>query len=373
MERKIDYRFKILYAVGMIMVVCGHCMGGGISFLISDWFPYYGHHLALFVFCSGYFYKKSSEESAKRYIAKKIKTLILPLYMYTIFYGILVQVLRLKGFTIGGDFTFTNLLIAPITNGHQFVYNMGGWFIIPLFMVEIINIVIRKLCGLVKKEIPEIIFFFVSIILGIIGNSLAYNGFNSGWWLVLVRMLYFLPFFGLGIFYRNVLEKYDKLSNFWYFIILFLTRLILICIYGKNLAYTPSWCNDFSEGPIMPIVIGFLGIALWMRIATLLEPVMGKSKWINLIADNTYSIMINQFLGFMIVKTVYAFISKFYEAFADFDWWSYKSEIWWYYVPKGISHTLILYAVFGIAFPKFLQKILDIVKSGFLSIFKLEK
>lgn len=55
-EDQIDYRFKILYAVGMIMVVSGHAYGGGIS-IISDWFPYGGLHLALFVFCSGYFYK----------------------------------------------------------------------------------------------------------------------------------------------------------------------------------------------------------------------------------------------------------------------------------------------------------------------------
>lgn len=370
MKTKIDYRFKILYAVGMIMVVCGHCSGGGISFLVSDWFPYEGLHLPLFVFCSGYFYKKSSEDNTKRYIVKKIKTLILPLYLYTVFYGILVQLLRYKGFTIGGDITLVNLLGAPITDGHQFVYNLGGWFVVPLFMIEIFNIVVRKLCSLIKDDISEIVFFFASILLGLIGNTMACNGLLYGWWLALVRMLYFVPFFELGIFYKNVLEKYDKLPNFWYFTILFLTRLIIIYVYGKNLSYTPAWCNDFTEGPVMPIVIGFLGIALWMRIATLMEPVLGKSKWINLIADNTYSIMMNQFLGFMLVKTVYACISKCNIGFADFDWLSYKSNIWWYYIPKGIYHTLIIYAVAGIAFSILLQKAIDIVKYKFVELMR---
>ena len=30
-KKKIDYRFKILYAVAILMVVAGHCDGGGIT------------------------------------------------------------------------------------------------------------------------------------------------------------------------------------------------------------------------------------------------------------------------------------------------------------------------------------------------------
>ena len=42
-DHQIDYRFKILYAVGILMVLCGHCEGGGISLSLADWFPYAGH------------------------------------------------------------------------------------------------------------------------------------------------------------------------------------------------------------------------------------------------------------------------------------------------------------------------------------------
>lgn len=52
-----NYTFKILYCTGIILVVCGHCNNGGLN-LFFDWFPPYGFHLALFVFSSGYFYKK---------------------------------------------------------------------------------------------------------------------------------------------------------------------------------------------------------------------------------------------------------------------------------------------------------------------------
>lgn len=68
----IDYRFKILYAIGIIFVVIGHCGGGGIN-ILSDWFPPYAFHLQLFAFASGYFYKSSSEEYIGKYILKKLK------------------------------------------------------------------------------------------------------------------------------------------------------------------------------------------------------------------------------------------------------------------------------------------------------------
>lgn len=358
----VDYRFKLLYAIGMIMVVAGHCSGGGIS-LIGDWFPYAGIHLALFAFCSGYFYKIENENDVVKYILKKVRTLVIPLYLYTLAYGLIVKVSKTRGFGMGEELTFSNLVIAPITNGHQFIYNMGSWFITPLFMVEVYNIIIRKIFKLIKRDVSEWIFFVLALVLGVFGNQLACMGFLTNWWLVLVRMLYFVPFYELGILYKNKLEFYDcKIPSFVYISTIFLTKLIIVYYYGHMLSYIPSWCNNFTEGPVMPIVIGYLGIALWMRIANILNPVIGRSKWINLIADNTYSIMMNQFIGFMIVKTIYAYISKFYIDFNDFDWISYKNDIWWYYVPKGIGQTLIIYLIAGIVVPVLIQRIINWLK-----------
>ena len=361
-EKKIDYRFKILYALGTIMIVSGHVSGGGIS-ILNDWFPYTGLHLSMFVFCSGYFYKSSSEEYIGKYIVKKVRTLIIPLYIYTIIYGIIVQISKIIGFEIGGDFTLNNLLIMPIKNGHQFIYNMGGWFVVPLFMVEVYNILLRKFFKILKICMPEAVLFIINIVLGLIGNQLAYTGHLGNWWTVLVRMLYFVPFYGLGIFYKSTLEKYDKrVPGGVYFTFIFISKLIIACTYGKMPTYTPSWCRDFTEGPIMPIIVAYLGIAFWLRIATIMEPVIGENRYINLIADNTYSIMMNQFLGFMIVKTIYGLFYKYTFLFADFDWVEYKTNIWWYYKPKGLSYTLILYVVAGIAFSIVVQKLWTLLK-----------
>lgn len=58
----VNLSFKLLSAIGIIIIVSGHCYKGGIS-LAYDWFPIYSFNLALFVFISGYFYKDKHEDN----------------------------------------------------------------------------------------------------------------------------------------------------------------------------------------------------------------------------------------------------------------------------------------------------------------------
>lgn len=117
-----NYIFVFLYAIGSIFIVAGHCQNGGIN-LAFDIFPIYSFHLGLFMFCSGYFYKSKNENELGKYAWKKIKRLIIPMFIWNIVYGLFVQLTRLKGFTIGGDFTLYNLFVQPIKNGHQYIIN----------------------------------------------------------------------------------------------------------------------------------------------------------------------------------------------------------------------------------------------------------
>lgn len=325
-------------------------VSGGIS-LFYDWFTPYAFHLALFVFASGYFYKKDNEKNILKYIWKKIKKLIILMYIWNLVYGIFIQITRIKGFTIGGDLNFTNLIIAPIINGHQFIYNMSSWFLVPLFIVETINIIFRKSANKIKIK-NEYIIFIIYLLLGFLGIKFASEGnYSPGWQLVLDRVLYFLPFYGLGTLYKNKLEKKDKLNNASYFTIIFLFQLIVITVNNGLISYTPSWCNDFTNNLISPFIIAVLGIAFWLRIAKIIEPIIKNSKTINLIADNTYAIMMHQFIGFFCVKTLYALLSRFIPLFKDFNWNLYKTDIWYFYLPKNLSQWRIIYLIAGIFIP----------------------
>lgn len=352
--------FVFLYAIGSILVVAGHCNNGGIN-LAFDLFPIYAFHLGLFMFCSGYFYKDKCEENVAKYVWKKFKRLIIPMYIWNFVYGFFVQLTKLKGFSLGKDITAYNLFVAPIINGHQFVYNTCFWFIPSLFLVEVITCCIRKILNK-GNLINEYIFYAFYLALGVLGVYLSNKGFNKEWWLLLVRTLYFFPFYGLGILYKRKLEKFDKLNNAVYFTIVILIQLIVIFIEGKRVKFTPSWCNDFTSNLLLPFIVGYLGIAFWLRIAKILEPITKKSKIINTIADNAYSIMAHQFLGFFILKCLYAIGSKFIPLFSNFDWAKFKSDIWYYYCPKNINQFLILYVVMGILVPIGIARILNICK-----------
>ena len=50
--------FRILSAIGMILVVAGHL--GFNVFDVGGLFPYYSFHVFIFLFVSGYFYKKEA-------------------------------------------------------------------------------------------------------------------------------------------------------------------------------------------------------------------------------------------------------------------------------------------------------------------------
>ena len=95
------------------------------------------------LFVQDIFFKDAALKRPGRYVCKKLRTLILPMYGYTIAYGLLVRLLHRWGFQIGGKFNLHNILISPLNDGHQFVLNMAGWYIVPLFMVEILNCMIR--------------------------------------------------------------------------------------------------------------------------------------------------------------------------------------------------------------------------------------
>lgn len=355
----IDWRFKFLYFVAIVAVIVGHVSGGlGILY---DWFRPYSYHLLLFVFGSGYFFKESSTENVRKYILHKVKTLIIPFYLWHLFYGIVCVMIKNFGFFTKTNFTFSNLLIDPIMTGHSFIFDMGGWFVIPLFMIQIFNVIVRKLLKISSIHINEYFMFILYLILGLIGVILCNNDLNVGIWLVLDRFLRLLPYYELGILYKDKLEQKDNIPSIWYFSIIFLIQIIFITLNdSKHIELSLSWCGDKYKFILTPYIVSFAGIAFWLRVSNIMLPIIKNNKYIKLVCDNAYSIMINQFTGFMVIKTVWAFISKYTSYCTDFDMEKYRSDIWYYYYPN--YHFQIFYIVAGLVIPIVMQMFIDKVK-----------
>ena len=343
-----NVQFKILYALGILLIVAGHYGNGGIN-LFFDWFKPYAFHVGLFVFCSGYFYKEENEQNTIKYIFKQFRKLILPLYLWNLFYGILVQLLNNVGFDYEGTINIYTLFIAPITDGHQFGFNLASWFIVPLFMVQIFVVLARKLLrklGIKNEWIPFLLF----TLLGIAGTQLAVTGYHSGGWLIICRFCYFLPFYAMGRLYNQVLEnKLDQIKNTVYFTCIFIMQAVVMILYQGAFAYTPSKCDNF-DNCIMPFIIGFLGISFWLRIAKILVPVFVESKLLYWIADNTYSIMMHHFLGLFLLKLPFALLHHLDIACRSFEPKYFKTMVDYYYIPFGIQPFGLFMVVGSIIF-----------------------
>ena len=346
--QKTDYRFKVLYAIAIIMIVSGHANGGGLGELTQFYSPLYSFHVPLFLFASGYFYNRRSEDNVGGYIWKKFKTIMIPLYIWTAIYGFVVIFMQQKGgFPHGSPITFHTLVIDPLIDGHAFAYNRSAWFVAPLFYIQVINILIRKLLSKIFKNIDAWVFYAIFLCIGFIGCLIVMKGYTSYWYEPITRTTYLMSFYALGTLYKEKLEKYDKIPSFFYFAILFIIREVIILHYGSVPTYSAVAPAQFTN-IIMPILVPYLGIAFWFRVCKILTPSIGKSRFVNILADHTYPIMVNHILGFFLFKSIIAVIADRTHYLSSFNWAEFKANMWYIYTPTPFA--MILQVVFGIAF-----------------------
>lgn len=368
-ENKENIQFRILYFIGIILIVANHAGGGSMS-LGYEWFPAYSFHVALFVFASGYFFVKNKDAKIIDFIKKLVIKFLVPLFVWNLVYGLLTVFLEQYGYHLGNPISFRSLFLSPMYSGHQFSFNLASWFIFPLFVIQLLNIFIIKLIN--KKDKLYYVYFVITLLLGFLGIILAMNGFNKKFFLLLVKVLYFLPFFSLGILYRVKLEKYDKSKNLVYFGVVFLIALITIYLYGGVKKYTPALCNDFDDF-YRPFLVGFLGIAFWLRISRILVPALKDSKLVKTISKNSFSIMMHHFLGFFLLNTLWHWFFQIVHVYNDFDEMMYKNKIYYFYLPQDLKHFYLLYVIFGIGISLLIAYLTDKLFKSIKSKYKIVK
>ena len=208
---------RMLYVLAIIMIIDGH-IGSSDYLDLNGLLRYQNYHIALFMFVSGYFLNLA--RGYGEFFKTKAMRLLVPLYAWNAVYGGVCWYLnRYQGFALGGEWNWYNLLYAPLVDGHQFIYNMASWFLVPLFLVQATGFMILKpfagTDGAAAEENKRqnkwtpVLFFALALGLGC--AALAYapeNRGERGITLTALRGLYFLPAFAFGYLYRRTLEKY---------------------------------------------------------------------------------------------------------------------------------------------------------------------
>ena len=345
-KQKIDYQFRLLYAIAITLVVAGHVVNGGVNILF-DWFTPYAFHLGIFAFGSGYFYKEKYARDQIFYLKRKVARLIIPFYLCNLFYGIVVSVLKPLGLEIGDYINFNTLIVAPLQHGHQFIYNLGTWFVVPLFVVEIFNNATYRLF-LCFKRYREIIIFVLYVALGALSISLARHGYNTGWYLLLTRSMFLLPMFGLGMLYRKY-RFFDSVNTWLFIFIIMILQYFLIVYYRGPVGNDICWMKGFRGGVLLPFFLEFLGIFFWLRVCAVLTPIAKKSKIVLMIGEHTFEIMAHHLFAIMLIKIFVAGIAMMLPI--NFNFNEFAHDIWYYYVPRGVWQSCFFYAVAGVALP----------------------
>lgn len=354
-KKEYNMTFCILSGLAMIMIVAGHA--GCDVLTVGGLFPYYSFHVPLFMFISGYFYHEKEEEAPFAYCRKKAGRLLLPYLIWNFFYGIIAGILRGNGFTMGEPVSLRTLFLEPFLSGYQFIYNYAAWFVPVLFIIEMMNLLMR----LILRKLHlcrEWLILSGTLAVGMVVVSLAVQGRVWGLYKTPGRILFLYPCYQMGQFYRKKLEAHDKLGNLSYFAILFLVQMLLtLCCNG--LAYSSVWCTGFANGSVIPYVTAVTGIAFWLRVAKILTPVLAGSKPVYYLGKNTYAVMMHHVMAFMLVKMSAALLAAHTPWFGDFDRDAYLGNIDYYYLVKGAGQFRLVYLAAGIILPLLLQRGLD--------------
>ena len=363
----IDYRFKIIYFIDIICVILSHCKKkASIELNIQGWFEYTSFHMPLFMFAAGYFFKSKNITSSVKYIKRKFKRLILPIYSYNIFYGVIIQILKKFGFKNNiREFNLKIIFIEPL-NGCGFKYIRPSWFSSTLFFVEVYNILKRKVLYSIRKEIHESIYLIFDIILSYLSVFMSnqnYNKFPNA--IFLLRFMHLNIYYELGIFYKKHLESLiKKLRNDLFFLNIFILKLLFHIYYSHAPFFYYGGSQYYNYSPFTVIIISILGILFWIKISEIIEPILGKNYYVNIIADNTFSIMINHIFAIDLVKTLFAVISKHTRYCKDFNFKKYYSlETSYIYIPNNLLQVGILYLISCLIIPIYIQKLINKTKN----------
>lgn len=370
MTTKRNETFVILSAFGILLVMLGHLdfpiltMGG--------LFPYYSFHVMLFSFISGYFYKKEDEAHIPSYLKRKCLHLLLPYCIWNILYGILATVLHGFGMGIGEDISLYNLTIAPFLSGHQFMYQAASWFVPALFLVELCNIIGRKVLSLIRIH-NEYIIMALYLFVGLAAIFLAKRGSVYDYYKLPARIMLLAPCFQFGHLYKEKLEQKDTLPGSIYFVIILLLQFAINIAAEGQLAFSAVWVTGFAHSIFLPYLTTLTGIAFWLRIARELTPYLRNNRFVQYLGTHTFSVMMHHLLGFFLINCIFFGFYSLFTAntpslighwFSDFDVSLFKTDIYYVFMPYGTGTVKWLYLAAGLAVSLGLSRAEDILKSN---------
>ncbi len=295
MDKIFSDKINLLKALAITLVVSGH-----LEFRFFDMFPPYSFQLALFFFISGMLFKDKYLDNVLEYIKRRVKSLLVLYFLYSTFYCLVtIGLAKLTGKFWGMELSLKNFFITPFLNGHQFDLSCPMWFVPQLFITMITFLYFQRLLR-EKREPVKFAFYTVLGVLAIPLTKLVSQ--VTPLILVIVRTIFSLFFVYIGHFYTTKIEgKYN----------IFTPQILgaMICLqailwhfnrdfspeHGIGLSYVLVWAR-FDSQLIVPVLTSLTGIWFSMLFINVTYEYIKNIKFIRLVGENTYHIMVNHLL-----------------------------------------------------------------------------
>lgn len=308
MDKVFSNKINMLKALAIILVVSGH-----LEFSVFGMFPPYSFQLALFFFISGMLFKEKYIENVREYFTKRIKSLLIPYFVYEVFYLIVTLILsKFSGTFLGDAPSFKSFFITPFLNGHQLLLCAPLWFVPQLFMTLIMFLYLMRLLRHVPDKFWKLVFFSI---LGFGAIPFFKFAGNSTITLLIMRLMFSLFFVYLGYFYvKYVKDNYNIFSTRWLGgVILFQSFLWLFNRdfspeHGIGLSYVLVW-GRFDNQIIVPVLTALTGIWVSLFTIEILYPYLKDVKLIKDIGSTTYHIMANHVLVMYCITMVLCYFN----------------------------------------------------------------
>lgn len=341
--RKNDNQFIILKVFGIFLVVYGH-VGSSMSLFMDNWFTGVMFHMPLFMFISGFFCDTAREGTVTSFVKKRFRRLVIPYFVWNFVYGVLVNLIKGMNFIqYGENITFHSFFIRPWLDGHQFAFNIPSWFLLSLFLVEIITVVVRKatkISGLLQEGFLFVMFALISYF-SIVFSQRGYHASN---WLGLLRVGYLLPFYQFGIFYRKARKRYK--TNIWlYFGVILLAQFVLLTKAG-DIITSVVFCQ-FTGKPEKILVYMILAILFWVKIAELLAPAVENSNALSFVGNHTFTIMMHHPIAIFLLNS-FLYVINYATPLKGFNPTDFQINVWYMIQLPRVG---VFYIIFAIALP----------------------
>lgn len=351
MAEMFNNKINFLKALAILIVVAGH-----LEFSLIPMFPPYSFQVILFFFIAGMLFKE--KYGFFEFIKKRIKSLMVPYFLYEIFYlGITFLMVLIVGKFWGMEVNFYNELIMPFLTGHQLDLIAPLWFVPCLFL----TLILYKILSYIKLDFG--VRFFLYLILALFAASMDKFSDNI-FYLPFIRSLFALFFVHLGFIYKNKIE--DKISIFNHRIVYFVIILqAILWLFNKDftpmdgigLHYLLVWGKFYN--PFIAILTSLTGIYISLFIVDVIFPYLKNWNFLHKIGQNSYHIMANHIFVFDLITYLILYFKGI-----PFDVKN-NSDIYWFYFPLK---TTYFYFVIGIISTVYFGEFLKFLKRKIFAV-----